>query len=93
VTENREDELIILTDEEGIEHEFSIIDVIEVDNRQYAILLPADEDEEEGEAVIFRIEEEDGEDVLVDIEDDDEFERVVEVWEELLAEEEDFDEE
>lgn len=91
MTEDRGDELIILTDEDGNEHEFSLIDVIEVDDNQYAILLPVEE-EEEGEAVIFRIEEEDGEDILVDIESDDEFERVVEAWEEILAEEEEFEE-
>jgi len=86
------EETIVLTDEDGHDHEFSIVDVIEVEGKEYAILLPlagGEEEEEEEEAVILRIDkDEDGEEVLVDIEDDDEWERVAEAWEELLDEEE-----
>ena len=35
-----EDEVLTLTDEEGNEHEFSVIDMIEMDGSEYAILLP-----------------------------------------------------
>ena len=52
-----EDEIITLTDEEGKEHEFVVVDVIEVSDKEYAILLPIDtEDDEEAEAVILRLE-------------------------------------
>ena len=83
--EERED-VIVLTDEEGKEHEFTIVDVIEVGEREYAVLLPP---EEEGdEAVILRIDKDgDGEDIFVDIEDDDEYDRVAEAWDRLLDEE------
>lgn len=91
-----EDEIIVLTDEEGNEHEFTIIQVIKVDEKDYAILLPTtaeEADDEEGQAVIFRIDtDENGEDVLVDIEDEEEFERVAEAWDEILDDEE-FDDE
>lgn len=96
--EEERDDVIILTDEEGQEYEFQLIDVIEVDELRYAVLFPLSEDESsEDEALIMRLEtdEESGEDLLVDIEDDAEWEKVVAEWERLLEEEdiEDEDEE
>ncbi|MBX5466494.1 MAG: DUF1292 domain-containing protein [Firmicutes bacterium] len=85
-----EDEVITLTDEEGRDHDFVVVDVIEVDNQEYAILLPVDEtqDDEEGEAVILRVEQDaDGDDILVDIESEEEWERVAQAYEDLLDEE------
>ncbi len=89
--EHEDEEVIVLTDEDGNEHEFTIVQVIKVDEKDYAILLPLHGEEESEEAVILRIDSENGEDVLVEIEDEEEFERVAEAWEELL-DEEDFDE-
>ncbi len=84
------DDVVVLTDEDGAEHEFTVVDVIEVGDKEYAILLPMDQEpdeEDEEEAVILRVEHEDGEDVLVEIDDDDEWERVAEAWEEIVDEE------
>ncbi len=67
-----ESDVITLQDEDGVEHRFNLVDVIEVDRRKYAVLLP--EDEEDAAAVIFRME---SEDRLVPIEDDDELGRVM----------------
>lgn len=64
-------ELITLQDDEGQLHEFSLVDVVEVDAHRYAVLEPASGDP----AVIFRLED----DTLVTIEDDAEFERVLAV--------------
>ena len=88
---------ITLVDEEGHEHRFNLINVLELDGMKYAIMVPElhedDEEAEEEEAVIFRIETDDeGEEVLVDIEDDDEFNKVCEALEELAEEEEEEDE-
>lgn len=82
------EEFVILTDEDGNEYEFEIVDVIEVDGQRYAILCPADEDVmDEGYVVMrFALAEED-EEILIDIEDDAEWEKVVNFWEELLDEE------
>ncbi|MCY0877758.1 MAG: Holliday junction resolvase RuvX [Firmicutes bacterium] len=84
-----EDEIITLTDDEGQEHEFVVVDVIEVSSKEYAILLPIDSDEdEEAEAVILRLEKDaDGDDVLVDIESEEEWEHVAQAYEELLDDE------
>lgn len=90
--EHDHEDLVVLTDEDGVEHEFAVIDVIEVEGKEYAILLPPD-DEDDDEAIILRVEtDENGEETLVDIEDDAEFEKVAEAWEEILEEEGDEEE-
>lgn len=85
---DEDDEIITLTDEDGNEHEFVVVDVIEVESLEYAILLPIDtEDDEEAEAVILRLEKDaDGDDILVDIDAEDEWEKVAQAYEELLEE-------
>jgi uncharacterized protein YrzB (UPF0473 family) len=84
------EEMIVLTDEEGHEHNFELIDTVEVEGKVYAVLVPVSEEEDYGEdeAVIFRIEEdEDGESIFVEIEDDDEWDNVRDVWENMADEE------
>lgn len=88
-----EDEVITLTDEDGHDHDFIFLDVIQVDEKEYAVLVPAgsDQGDEEDEAVILRMDtDEQGESSLVTIDDDDEWQRVVDAWDQL--EEEDVDE-
>lgn len=82
------EEFVILTDEDGNEYEFEVIDVIEVDEKSYAILYPVDEESEDEGYVIMRfaLDEED-EEILEDIEDDEEWENVVSVWEKLMEDE------
>ncbi|NMB00173.1 MAG: DUF1292 domain-containing protein [Firmicutes bacterium] len=71
---------IVLVDEDGTEHEFTVLEYLEVDDQFYAVLLP--EEDPEGEAFIFKVEvDENGEEFLMDIEDDEEFDRVVAVLE------------
>jgi len=89
MNEERREEVIVLTDEEGNEYEFEVVQVLEVEGKQYAVLFPLAEGAEEDEAVIMRIEQgEDGEDIIVDIEDDAEWDKVVAEWEQFLEEEE-----
>lgn len=79
--------IIVLEDEEGNDHEFNIIDMLEIDGNRYAILMPMDQ--ELDEAIILKIEtDENGEELLFEIEDDEEWETVARAWEELLEEEE-----
>lgn len=87
--QNIEAEVITLVDEEGKEHDFDLVDAIEVDEEKYAILAPILEDEEPDEVIILKVaKDENGEDVLYDIEDDDEWEKVANAWQELIEEEE-----
>lgn len=74
------DNLIVLVDEDGTEHQFMVLEYLEMDDQFYAVLLP--EDNPEGDAFIFKVEEdENGDEFLMDIEDDEEFERIVAVLE------------
>lgn len=82
-----QEEVITLVDEEGAEHDFTVVDIINVDGSEYAILLPVEE--ENDEAIILKFtHDEEGNELLVDIEDDEEWEKVADAWEEMLAEEE-----
>jgi uncharacterized protein YrzB (UPF0473 family) len=70
-------ETISLVDDEGKEHEFNIVDVIEVEAQRYAILQPTRGNEE---AVIFRVEDDE---TLSTVEDDEEFARVAAALDDL----------
>lgn len=75
------DDVLILVDEEDQEHPFQMVDMVEVDDAKYAVLVPLEEGAEEDEAIILKIvEDENGEEVLYDIEDDEEWEKVVDIW-------------
>ncbi len=87
---NEEFESLILVDDDGKEHEFEILEIMEIEDNRYAILLPLGDDYEEDEAVIMKMEkdEKDGEDVFCDIESDEEWEKVAAFYEAMVAEEE-----
>ncbi len=91
--------VIVTTDEEGAEHRFQMIDMIEVEGKMYGLLLYLTEtgeapepSEEEGyvddEVVVMRIIDEDGQHVFEAIEDEDEFAKVVAYVEQMELEEE-----
>lgn len=83
---SEQEEIITLTDDEGNEHEFVLIDVLKVEDIDYAILLPADEESEEG-IILKIIEGEDGGELLVEIDDDEEWEKVAALWNEMSDDE------
>ena len=91
--ENPEDITMILTLDNDEELECSIITILEVEGRDYIVLLPLEGDEaEEGEVFIYRYEEDKkGEPILSNIENDDEFEKVSDAFDEYLDSQE-FDE-
>lgn len=78
--------LITLQDEEGNEHEFAVVDIIEVDGREYALLMPNEPEDQESDDSVLVLRFED--DTLVMIEDEEEFNRVVAYLEEMGEEEE-----
>ncbi len=85
--EREQGDLVVLTDENGEEHEFELVDVFDVDGREYAVLAST-EDEDDEEAIVLRVEKDtDGNDQLVDIEDDEEWEKVAARWDEILEDE------
>ncbi len=77
--EDLEEQMIETVDEEGNIINFQLIDIIEMDGREYALLLPQENEDsdEEKEVVLMRLTKE-GEDYNFEmIEDDDEFNKVV----------------
>lgn len=89
-----EKDVVILTDEEGLEHQFIIVDMVEVETGVYAMLMPMEiEGEDDDYYVIMKVVKEDGEEVLMTIEDDDEYQAVAQAIEELYSEEDEEDQE
>lgn len=88
--ENEEKQLIETVDEDGKVITFELYDIVEVDNQEYALLLPAEQDEEgeEDELILMRLSK-DGEDYLFEtIDDEDEFNKVAEYVENMDEEDE-----
>src|SRR5690606_38135527 len=66
-----QDEFLVLVDEEGEEHRYSLERIVELDEKRYVVMIPEIQEGEEEEAHVFRLEtEKDGEEVLVDVEDE-----------------------
>lgn len=80
--EDHEDDVFLLTDEDGNEHEMVIVYTFETKEKAYAVML--DRNDPEADSVIFRLEEEGDETLLVHIEDDAEWEHVVSVYEKIV---------
>lgn len=89
----KNENIIETIDDEGKNVSFELLDVITVDDKEYALLLPADFPEDyEGdndEAVIMRLKKEGEEFSFEAIEDDEEFEKVARYVEEAEDEIED----
>ena len=69
------DNIVILNDENGNEVRFEFLDLVELDDEEYVVLLPvtAEGEEEEGEVVILKLEDTENEDEesYVSVEDED----------------------
>ena len=90
MTNNEELQVIKTVGENGEEIELKLLDIVNVNNVDYALLLPADEEaDEEAEVVLMRLIKDGDEYLFETIDDDDEFNEVAKI----LAEEEDEDEE
>lgn len=89
------DNIVVLNDEDGNEVKFEFLDLIELDEEEYVVLLPMAEEgeEEEGEVVILKVEdtdEESEEESYVSVEDEDVLNRVFEIFKEKFKDEFDF---
>ena len=90
------DNIVILNDEEGNEVRFEFLDLIELDNEEYVVLLPVTDEgeEEEGEVVILKVEDSDDEnseeESYVSIEDEEILNKVFEMFKEKFKDDFDF---
>ena len=81
-----EDQIIETLDENGNVVKFELFDIVEVDEKEYALLLPVEE-EENNEVVLMRLTK-DGEEYLFEtIDDDEEFDKVAQYVESMDEEE------
>ncbi|MEE0840827.1 MAG: DUF1292 domain-containing protein [Acutalibacteraceae bacterium] len=83
-------DLINLTDDDGNEYNFEVLDRLDIDSGSYLALLPVYDDpkkmlDDSGELVIVKEEEENGEFFYSEIEDDDEYETVADAFSDRLA--------
>ena len=90
------DNIVILNDEEGNEVKFEFLDLVELDDEEYVVLLPVTEEgeEEEGEVVILKVEDTDDEEAdeesYVSIEDEEVLNKVFEIFKEKFKDDFDF---
>lgn len=79
MSQNQDNELLILTDENGCELSFEFLDMVEYEGQNYAVLLPVDDDE--GELEILAVQDLDDNTASYEsVEDDDVFEAVLDLF-------------
>ena len=89
------DNIVILNDEDGNEVKFEFLDLVELDDEEYVILLPVIDDgvEEEGEVVILKVEDTDEdseEESYVSVEDEEILNKGFEIFKERFKDDFDF---
>ena len=85
------DNIITLNNENGDEVNFEFLDLVELDNEQYVVLLPVSEEEnEEGEVVILKLEDTDEdaeEESYVSVEDEEILMKVFNIFKDKFKDE------
>lgn len=73
MTNDFDNNIIVLNDENGDEAKFEFLDLIVFEKKEYIILLPVEESDEAGEVVILKLEEtdNDAEESYVSVDDED----------------------
>ena len=90
------DNIILLNDEDGNEVKFEFLDLVELDDEEYVVLLPVTDEgeEDEGEVVILKVEdnddEESDEESYVSVEEEDTLNKVFEIFKEKFKDDFDF---
>ena len=90
-------DIVTLSDDDGKEYTFEILDAIETDEARYLALLPVYDDpqkilDDSGELVIVTVKEENGEEYFEEIMDDDEYETVADTFIDRLSDKFEIDE-
>jgi uncharacterized protein YrzB (UPF0473 family) len=75
---------LILEDEDGKKVQFEVITKLDIEDREYVIVMPEECRESEEAIVLKIIENENGEEIFATVEDEDEFNQVSEVYETLF---------
>lgn len=97
--ENEEvDNIIKLSDEDGKEVKFEFLDLVELDDEEYVVLLPVETEgeEDDGEVVILKLEDSDedsDQESYVGVDDEETLNKVFEIFKEKYKDEFNFVEE
>lgn len=90
--EEYEAEIITLEDDLGNEKDFEYLDTVEYDGEEYIILLPADEDEDQNEVMILRVDSlDDEEESYSGIDDEGVLQAVFDIFKERYKDDFDFE--
>lgn len=89
------DNIVVLSDEEGNDVRFEFLDLIEYEDEEYVVLLPIQEDnqQEDGEVVILKVEDIDDEaetESYASVDDETVLNKVFEIFKERFKDEFDF---
>lgn len=88
--EETEDNIIVLTDDNGEDQEFEFLDLIEYENEEYIVIIPAND--EADEVIILKIESLNDEDEqYVGVEDEETLAAVFEIFKEHYKDVVDFE--
>lgn len=92
--EIQDENIITLTDDEGNDVEFFLLDVVEYKDEDYMVMIPLDdddeeldEDDEEDEVVILKVVHEGDEEIYSGVEDEETLNAVFAIFQEQNAEE------
>ena len=89
-------EILTLIDEEGVEHEFELLDELDTeDGEHYIAIFPTANNAEEyvdsdGELIIMKIDRDDPDESYMHIESEEEFDKIAAIFVERLSEEFEF---
>lgn len=96
--EEVDNNIIVLNDEDGKEVKFEFLDLVELNNEEYVVLLPveAEGEESDGEVVILKLEDSDedsDQESYVGVDDEEILNKVFEIFKEKYKDEFNFVEE
>ena len=82
---NKNEQIIETVDENGNKVSFELLDIVTVDDVEYALLLPSEpaDDDDENEVLVMRLKKDGEEFTFEAIEDDEEFDKVAQYIEEV----------
>ena len=82
--------IIVLNDEDGNEVKFEFLDLVDYEGEEYIVLLPTEEDEDNDEVVILKVEDVEGNpdmETYVSVDDEDTLNAVFEIFKEKFKDE------
>ena len=96
VDDVEDDNVVVLTDENGEEIEFEIVGEYEKDDNKYFAMLPPESDDSDDDIIEYvilklAVDEESGEEYFVSVDDDDELDDVADYFDDLFSAEIDYD--